>query len=257
MSLIAMASELPSKILLPDDVELSIVVDSLPEDFVCSSASEADGTDEASRPGNVNADALALAIVGWEAEPGHIKGLVTCNACFRRLGLWLFPKNLSSAGPAETVGSEEEASAMASLDVASEHRDYCPWVNSISQHGARTSIATRDDREDDPGWKILVRVLKTAHQLRVRAAALAPVLVLEEQSDTTTPTTTANTTVTTNDELSNPRDSADAATGDEASSLREQKDKERWARLKKLKKILNVRSHRNLREQNRKHKPTS
>lgn len=63
--------------------------------------------------------AAILAMFGWQNDEPGVPSLVTCSACFRRLGLWLFQKK------------GEEANGEASvcrLDVVGEHRD----VNSSS-----------------------------------------------------------------------------------------------------------------------------
>lgn len=64
--------------------------------------------------------ALVLALFGWQNEDPGIPSLVTCSACFRRLGLWLFRKKVVSIF--ESVDEQEEAS-VCRLDVIGEHRD--------------------------------------------------------------------------------------------------------------------------------------
>ena len=90
-------------------------------------------------PTEVIEPAFILALFGWANEEPSIPTLLTCSACFRRLGLWLFkhPKR----------GALEDDNAMVSrLDVVGEHRDYCPWVNKESQG-------------HEPGWKALWKIV--------------------------------------------------------------------------------------------------
>ncbi|PWW76418.1 zf-C3HC-domain-containing protein [Tuber magnatum] len=88
--------------------------------------------------------ALTLALFGWQNEDPGIPSLVTCSACFRRLGLWLFRKKAVSIF--DSVDEEEEAS-VCRLDVIGEHRDYCPWINATNQG-------------TEPGWQIMLRILQ-------------------------------------------------------------------------------------------------
>ncbi|KAK6536567.1 hypothetical protein TWF281_000793 [Arthrobotrys megalospora] len=91
-------------------------------------------------------NALILALFGWSKEDNESSvEMVKCDACFRRLGLWLFVKR-----PSVTEEEGDEFSSMSRLNVVDEHRDYCPWVNPMSQTG------------DHAGWEILLRILKSS-----------------------------------------------------------------------------------------------
>ncbi|KAI5814111.1 C3HC zinc finger-like-domain-containing protein [Pyronema omphalodes] len=91
---------------------------------------------ECSDHGPVDETAALLALFGWQNMDPGIPSLVTCSACFRRLGLWLFQEK------------EGEAS-VCRLDLVEEHRDYCPWINASSQG-------------KEEAWKTLHRVLQQA-----------------------------------------------------------------------------------------------
>lgn len=71
-----------------------------------------------------------LSLFGWTCIVIDSVQLLACMACHRRIGLWGFK-------------SGEEGL----FDVIREHRDYCPWVNSVSQVSPV------------PGWKLLTRWL--------------------------------------------------------------------------------------------------
>ncbi|KAF8471281.1 C3HC zinc finger-like-domain-containing protein [Kalaharituber pfeilii] len=91
--------------------------------------------------------AFILALFGWASEEPSIPTLLTCGACFRRLGLWLFQNHKGSVGGGVGGGDGEGEDAMVCrLDVVGEHREYCPWVNKESQ-----------GRE--PGWKTLWKMV--------------------------------------------------------------------------------------------------
>jgi len=67
---------------------------------------------------SVGRDLLLLALFGWSKEDtdGAVE-MVKCDACFRRLGLWLFHKSPS------THKDEDDISSMDKLNLKGEHRD--------------------------------------------------------------------------------------------------------------------------------------
>ena len=106
---------------------------------------------------------------------------------------------------------------MSRLDVVKEHRDYCPWRNSISQSGlpatakeANTALA---------GWEVVLRVLKNNHYLRYGGARSRDGSAKEshgsENIDSLFP----------------------ADVDEEDTKSREDRDKERWARLRRVKSL--------------------
>ncbi|EPS42028.1 hypothetical protein H072_4014 [Dactylellina haptotyla CBS 200.50] len=94
-------------------------------------------------------NALTLALFGWakDANESSVE-MVKCDACFRRLGLWLFVKR-----PSVTEEEGDEFSSMSHLNV------YCPWANAASQTG------------EHAGWEILLRILKSSIPGNLVAAA--------------------------------------------------------------------------------------
>ncbi|KAG4300543.1 hypothetical protein PCK1_003198, partial [Pneumocystis canis] len=74
-----------------------------------------------------------LSLFGWTSITVDTMALLVCTACHRRIGLWSFEK-------------EEEKV----FDVISEHRDYCPWINSTSQASV------------EAGWELLYGCLGLA-----------------------------------------------------------------------------------------------
>ncbi|KAJ6261268.1 hypothetical protein Dda_3937 [Drechslerella dactyloides] len=113
----------------PDEVDISAL--NLPHDII---------EDQPKK------NAMIMALFGWAKDDNESSvEMVKCDACFRRLGLWLFVKR---PGSAEEEG--DEFSSMYRLNVVDEHRDYCPWVNAASQTG------------EHAGWEILLRILKSS-----------------------------------------------------------------------------------------------
>ncbi|KAI9769088.1 MAG: hypothetical protein M1840_004439 [Geoglossum simile] len=217
-SLISMAGDLPSNLSVPDDLDTLHLAKQVSAEFLLSHSLSSSAA-ESFQPSDsvLNYEAFVLAFFGWQAETGHIAGLATCEACFRRLGLWLFKAK-----------TPEDAS-MSRLDVIGEHRDYCPWVNSFSQSGGGSSKnSDRDSSDQKAGWEVLLRALKSALHLHSQSSnAAAPLSSLGNDINDAT------------DEESNTNGRTEKAT---SMMSRDEQEKERWARLKKLKKVFDVRS---------------
>lgn len=224
-----MQFELPPTVVFPNSVDVDQLVELLPPDFLKSSTSEGIASNSELGPQEINKDALILAVFGWEAEVGHIKGLVACNACFRRLGLWLFLGQPRPTSPPVTGSLEEEGPSVTSLDVVNEHRDYCPWINAASQNGNAVSRKPVSGCQDKPGWELLVRVLTTAHHFRTKSliaqANVRPEVASGLETEAEASMHDGNPAV-------------------ETRLAQEEKDKERWAKLKQLKKVFDVKSNR-------------
>ena len=198
-SLAAMASELPEEIVTPDSLDVARVLQQAQAVLeIPTSPSSAESSPES--PIKTPSSAFLLALFGWQAEENHVAGLATCNACFRRLGLWLF----RSSDP-----------SMNRLDVVIEHRDFCPWINPLSQNGG----SRRSSLDGLAGWELCLRAIGAK-------AGKGP---LSEN---------ANGTVGRAD-LENA--SVVGSVGEEDfEKAREERDKERWAKLKRLKQVFQV-----------------
>ena len=227
-SLSAMALELPSTVLSPEQVD----VPALSKVFVAMLRSKGAyvETENASQQQNleeINDQAFALALFGWQAEEEHITGLATCNACFRRLGLWLYKTR-----PSSKEGGDEVA-IMSGLDVVSEHREYCPWINSTSQNGGRvTKDSDTAALTPSAGWETLVQVLKNSHFARREAMPLSFIENPQQRDDAASVVETISS--------GEPEDQA----------ARDAKDKERWAKLKKLKQVFHVKPWKRIQKEN-------
>jgi hypothetical protein len=144
----------------PLGFNLDLVLSYLPADFFAYSSAQ--HIENPIQP-EINKVALLMALFGWQghkhATLGEQLGSVSCQACFRVLGLWLFKsKEVNEAG------DEVTGAAMNKLDVVKEHRDYCPWQNAASQNGQRASVISSTSTL--AGWEIIVRILKNDHHLR-------------------------------------------------------------------------------------------
>ena len=230
-----MAAELPTTLITPENLDVSslmpITQDYLQAHAKSSKALNDSSSHDLSTTKSINKSALLLALSGWHAEEdGHIPGLATCSACFRRLGLWLFKKPPSSSDKPD----DAQVSSMEHLDVMSEHRDYCPWINAVSQNGhAREEAGARRSLDGLAGWEMQVRALRNWGAKEV------------EQGRSATRQTKADGAAKDHDIEGDDRASITSemtngldAGQEEAETKR--KDEERWAKLKRLRQVFFV-----------------
>lgn len=220
-SLVAMASELPFNPSAPEDLDISKTLVQTAS-LLCSPVHPPpDGAQhillDPFKPSNAdpplqsNASALTLALFGWQAEEGHVSGLATCKACFRRLGLWLFKS------PSTKTDSQ---SSMERLDVVGEHRDYCPWINSLSQNG---TASRRSSLDGLAGWQVLLRAVNVS--------------IIDRKSESGA---TSVTSKDMDDVASEVASVTSLATTSRERKDEEERDKERWAKLKRLRQVFQV-----------------
>lgn len=113
------------------------------------------------------------------------------------------------------------------LDVVDEHRDYCPWINPLSQNG----IASRRTSLDGlAGWQALLRAVRASALHNKYDTEKAPVAVPEGTLGKETA----------DDAASQGDTSASLVPAEEDRKDKDEKDKERWAKLKKLKQVFHV-----------------
>lgn len=120
---------------------------------------------------------------------------------------------------------------MAYLDVVAEHRDYCPWRNRHNQSGGGKQSSTGKELA---AWEIVLRVLKNDHYLRrdgdaEPAKRKRPLTVIEGSGV-----------------LADPFQVDGAGDDSDAKSIREDKDKERWARLRRVKSLFDTKGSKRL-----------
>ena len=203
----------------PPDFDLDLILSYLPNNFFVSP-----DTSEDVPPAKVNKVAFTMALFGWQGYKherlGVQSGSVSCQACFRVLGLWIFKsKEINEAG-------EEVANPVVNcLDIVKEHRDYCPWRNAASQNGQKATESP--ECTTLAGWEIVLRVLKNDHYLRhgnemQAARASMPV---------------ASKPVASDDAVSEIHSTPEE---DEDAKSRDEKDKQRWARLRRVKSLFDT-----------------
>lgn len=239
-----MAAELPATLTTPENLDVSslmVIAQNLlqarpkPSKALDDSSPHDPSTTETHAPPEIDKSALLLALSGWRAEEdGHIPGLATCSACFRRLGLWLFKKPPSS--PDEPDGAR--VSSMEHLDVLSEHRDYCPWVNAVSQNGhAREEDCARKSLDGLAGWEIQVRALKNWGAKQVEQGRSAKRLARADGA-------AGDPDIEGGDRASVISEMTNGPNAGQEEAERKKKDEERWAKLKRLRQVFFVKGKR-------------
>lgn len=198
----------------PPELDLDLVLSYLPNNFFETGA-------------RVNRVAFMMALFGWEGHAhgrmGQQTGSISCHACFRVLGLWLFKSKKVNA-----AGEEIEGAVVNNLDPITEHRDYCPWRNAASQNGLKAS--SKAGSTSVSGWETVIRVLKNDYYLRTG-----------KQSGSTPKKAIAEPVAT---EISSEVDSI-LDEGEELKN-RDEKDKERWARLRRVKSLFDTKAGKRL-----------
>lgn len=198
----------------PPDFDAETVINYLPKDFFTTRKSPVDSETSS---GEINKVAILMALFGWQGHTherlGAQHGSVSCQACFRVLGLWLFKSK-----EVDETGKEVLGAAVSCLNPVEEHRDYCPWRNSVSQSGATASTAAA-------GWEVVLRVLKNEYLVRINGER--PTSRFTKQA-----TPQREGTPVIEEEID----------GTDAESIREENDKKRWARLRRVKSLFNTKS---------------
>jgi len=207
----------------PEDFDLESIITYLPKNFFTSTLIDAEPSSPAAAQSEINRVAFTMALFGWTARPEtKIRdGAAVCEACFRTLGLWLFKsKEINEAG--EVI----RPATMNYLDPVDQHREYCPWKNAKSQSASGNTNKTVKVPEL-AAWQIIIRVLKNDYRLREAGKGSE---IDKNQAGAADITNRPGTALD--------RDYDD----EDAESIREEKDKERWARLRRVKSLFDTKS---------------
>ena len=94
----------------------------LPHDLVETSGASEDATS--------SERAFEVAMHGWRGTKESGSQLLNCDACFQRIGLWMYQPDYRPPGH-DSDNEENEDSAL--IDLVEMHREHCPWRNSVSQ----------------------------------------------------------------------------------------------------------------------------
>ncbi|KAI2472889.1 zf-C3HC-domain-containing protein [Annulohypoxylon bovei var. microspora] len=185
-------------------------------------------------PSTPNDVALALALTGWQGltnpRIGAVPNSATCATCLRRLGLWMF----KSKEVDEATGRIIVPAPMDYLDPVREHRFFCPWRNATTQHnpGAKTV-------DNKTAWEVLAQTVKNHSYLRMQSEKSNRRSILHR------PTASVPSTPFKGNQAGD-EGSSIVGDDDEDTSVRDAKDKERWARLRRVKSLFNTKNGKKL-----------
>ena len=98
------------------------LVSELPTDVIPSSDTEE----------SLKARALEIALHGWHGTTEYRTELLNCEACFQRIGLWMYQPGYRPGKSKEDVDPEDEGDMKVNL--VEMHREHCPWRNPVSQN---------------------------------------------------------------------------------------------------------------------------
>lgn len=225
---------------LPDGFFIDDILAQLPPDFFGVKDSN---NDTSQAPPTPNRVALALALLGWQGlsnkKIGPVPNSASCHTCLRRLGLWMF-KSKEVADTGEVL----VPAPMDHLDPSREHRFFCPWKSAEAQ---RRPNAKATDEEPQPGWKVLLQTIKNDAHLRSvyagRPTSRHQPSSRDEAQPPSTPVRQPENGVPFTPEIGSARSAqleADRLADEEYEKEEEAKDKERWARLKRVKSLFNI-----------------
>ncbi|KID67339.1 Zinc finger, C3HC-like protein, partial [Metarhizium hybridum] len=241
---------------LPDEVDIDNVLSQLPPDFFSEPLPVVDKSGTVATDKPPNRAALALALMGWQgltnSRIGPVPNSASCHTCLRRLGLWMFKSKEVDEG-----GQVVVPAPMDHLDPLREHRFFCPWKNPQAQ--SRGGVMS-NGKDSLTGWRTLVQTIKNESDLRnlysgkskrtgqlqeQRLASPSPVRGIPGTPGSPSPITPGPKINIDASSTGTPQTNA----GDDEEKTREAKDKERWARLRKVKSLFDTKGSRKFRRE--------
>ncbi|KAK3648376.1 hypothetical protein LTR56_007493 [Elasticomyces elasticus] len=169
--------------------------------------------DEADSTSKDSARALDIALHGWRGSQDSGNDLLHCDACFQRVGLWMYQPGYQQS----RASSDDDDESMATLDLLELHRDHCPWRNPGTQKASGTLSGLNASQ-------ILQRVVSTYAREQRRKSDMA----------SKTPQQLENDDQVDDEDLYAP--ASPAPSKEEV----EQQDKERESKLKRLKSLFSI-----------------
>lgn len=132
--------DLPSSLLQPP-----------PEDKENAGGESAQSTSLDSNP-ETRSRALQISLCGWKGTTESNTALFSCDACFQRIGLWMYQADYKRPGHAQADDEEDQDEDASSLDLVEMHREHCPWRNASSQ-------CATGDYAGLPAWRIMWTII--------------------------------------------------------------------------------------------------
>ncbi|KAI5918022.1 C3HC zinc finger-like-domain-containing protein [Camillea tinctor] len=193
-------------------------------------------------PSKPNDVALALALTGWQGltnpRIGAVPNSASCATCLRRLALWMF----KSKEVDEATGQVLVPAPMDHLDPVREHRFFCPWRNAAAQHNPGSK-----NNDNKTAWEVLAQTIKNHSYLRKQAEKSSSRISWHRAAPSSVPGTPSRSGAPEGDESLALSPGMAGDEEEEDISLRDAKDKERWARLRRVKSLFDTKNGKVLR----------
>ena len=106
---------------------------STPEKLLKELPSDVLSTPDSAADSEAPTNALEVALHGWRGSTESGSELLHCDACFQRIGLWMYQPGYR---PAHPDSDDEESHDAAIIDLVEIHRDHCPWRNPATQQAS-------------------------------------------------------------------------------------------------------------------------
>ncbi|KAF7530432.1 hypothetical protein G7054_g9595 [Neopestalotiopsis clavispora] len=225
---------------LPESMSLETIKSQLPQKFFTEPPPASTTNSK-----ETNDVALALALAGWggltNPKIGPVPNSAACSTCQRRLGLWMFKSKEVDPETNQII----VPAPMDHLDPIREHRFFCPWRNPEAQRNP----GSKASEPNKAAWEVLVLTVRNAAYLRgdtPKKGRSSGHWKSKSTAEPGTPGTRPRSHVPTASEgaidSSDLLLSPDDVRGDEEDDekARDAKDKERWARLRRVKSLFNT-----------------
>ncbi|GAP92914.1 putative c3hc zinc finger domain-containing protein [Rosellinia necatrix] len=219
---------------LPQTLDLKAAQSQLPPTFFT------EPEPPSTNPSSPSEVALALALTGWQGlthpKIGAVPNSATCATCWRRLGLWMF----RSKEVDETTNEVIVPAPMDHLDPIREHRFFCPWRNAAVQQnpGSKT-------KETKAAWEVLAQTLKNSAYLRQEGEKSVRRTLFHRPTASLpgTPSRTRKQDGEGQIAMETPEKPDDE---EEDMTARDVKDKERWAKLRRVRSLFDTKNRKKL-----------
>jgi len=220
---------------LPPTLDLKAVKSQLPPTFFT------EPPPPSTNPSSLSDVALALALTGWQGltnpRIGAVPNTATCATCLRRLGLWMF----RSKEVDEATGEIIVPAPMDHLDPVREHRFFCPWRNATAQQNPGAKI-----KDTKAAWEVLAQTLKNSGYLRQQAEKSGQRSHFHRPAASLPGTPSRGNKPDSEVYTASPGLSTVEGDEEEDMAARDAKDKERWAKLRRVKSLFDSKGKKKL-----------
>lgn len=133
-SLLAIAPSLVNLTLQPTDLHPSPtkILANLPPALLSNPDEDKASDEDTDTTEETRQKALQIAVSGWQGSTESSTQLLSCSACFQRIGLWMYQSDYK---PHRFTSDEDDgdSSEDRSMHLIQLHREHCPWRNPTTQ----------------------------------------------------------------------------------------------------------------------------